>query len=53
MGITPLHIASLYGRSKFIKFLKGLGADLDVQDSYGVTPLHMACKTGEVREKIR
>lgn len=41
-GLTSLHIASLYGRNEAICLLLARGADPEVSDEFGTTPLHLA-----------
>lgn len=45
-GQTPAHVAATYGRTKVIKLLRKLGANLDLHDSYGDRPIHCAIKGG-------
>ncbi|MCP5050538.1 MAG: hypothetical protein GY940_25460 [bacterium] len=39
---TPLLISSFMGNMEVVKFLLGKGADVNKQDSFGGSPLHMA-----------
>ena len=48
-GRTALHFAALYGWQKMILFLVENGAELDVEDRYGVTPLMLALGDPEGR----
>ena len=41
-GNTPLHYASLYGKSKVVKYLINKGADINKKNNKGNTPLHYA-----------
>lgn len=43
---TALHLAVLTRQSKIVRRLMVAGADLDVMDSKGNTPLHIACCNG-------
>jgi ankyrin repeat protein len=45
---TPLHIASYYNRGDAVKMLLKLGADPNLQDMGGYTPLHIAVIQGHV-----
>jgi ankyrin repeat protein len=48
-GRTALHFAALYGWPKMIRFLVENGAEVDVEDRYGVTPLMLAMGDPEGR----
>lgn len=39
---TPLHIACQSGSTKTIKLLIEKGADIHIEDSYGITPIFLA-----------
>ena len=42
-GLTPLHVAASYGKfPKAVEFLLDMGADPNVADEFGHTPLHSA-----------
>ena len=41
-GLTFIHIASSHKDPRFLKFLIGRGANVNVKDKYGWTPLHYA-----------
>lgn len=43
---TPLHVATMANRPDAIKCLLDQGADIDVHDRQGNTPLHLACQKG-------
>ena len=43
-GITPLHLAALYGDLDTLRLLVDAGGDLRQGDSQGVTPLEYACR---------
>ena len=42
-GMTPLHVAAIWGRTGIIRCLVEMGADIDAKDFKGNTPLHRAC----------
>lgn len=42
-GITPLHEATIWGRAEIVKLLIKLGANINAQDKYGLTPLMITC----------
>eukprot|EP00903_Cladosiphon_okamuranus_P018232 g16771.t1 len=42
-GLTPLHCAAICGNTGTMASLLRHGADVDVQDAQGLTPLHVAC----------
>jgi ankyrin len=42
IGQTPIHLAAKWGRLNVIKFLIEEGADLEITDRKGRTPLHEA-----------
>ena len=42
IGQTPIHLAAKWGRLDVIKFLIEAGADLEIKDRKGRTPLHEA-----------
>ena len=47
IGSTPLHWASFAGAEVTLVYLLALGADPNLQDVKGLTPLHLAVKTSE------
>lgn len=47
-GMTPLHLACLYGHLKIVKILVDAGADLKCKDKDATTPLHLACAEGSI-----
>lgn len=47
-GLTPLHLAALYGHKKIAKKLLGLGARVNATDAVGTTPLFQAAGNGHV-----
>jgi hypothetical protein len=47
-GSTPLWLAVWKGRVEVIRLLVESGADLEIPRGDVSTPLHMACKTGNV-----
>ncbi|XP_053719932.1 myotrophin [Synchiropus splendidus] len=47
-GRKPLHYAADFGHNDIIDFLISMGADIDVPDKHGFTPLITACFEGHV-----
>jgi hypothetical protein len=47
-GATPLHLAAHYGRTDSAKMLLSLGANINAQDLYGKTCLHIAIIQGHL-----
>ena len=47
-GDGALHLASLYGKTSFVKELIAAGATVEVRDEAGGTPLHDACASGHL-----
>lgn len=45
---TPLHLATLTGKSHVVRRLIVAGATLDIQDHGGNIPLHIACRSGDL-----
>ncbi|KAH8354894.1 hypothetical protein KR093_000633 [Drosophila rubida] len=45
-GRTPLHYAADFGQLKVIKFLVDIGADVNKEDKYSITPLLAAIWEG-------
>lgn len=45
---TPLHLAILTGQPKIARILVVAGATVDLRDRHGNTPLHIACKCGDI-----
>ena len=45
-GLTPLHLASLWGHMDLACFLIERGADVTAQNKHGLTPLHLALRHG-------
>lgn len=45
---TPLHLATLTGKSHIVRRLVVAGATLDIQDHGGNIPLHIACRSGDL-----
>ncbi|XP_060656659.1 myotrophin-like [Drosophila nasuta] len=45
-GRTPLHYAADFGQLKMIKFLVDIGADVNSEDKYNITPLLAAIWEG-------
>ena len=41
---SPLHQAAYYGRSLVVQMLLDMGANLNITDTYGSTPLHCAVR---------
>ena len=52
LGWTKLQIASLKGDIIQVKRLIALGADVNIADQFGYTPLHEACYTGQIVELL-
>jgi ankyrin repeat protein len=54
LGDTALHIASTQGYVEVVRLLAGSGADLNVRNAKGLTPLGalLAAKTGGKRQNI-
>ncbi|KAJ3042250.1 hypothetical protein HDV00_007616 [Rhizophlyctis rosea] len=46
--LTPLHLASSHGHIAIVRLLLQLGAEVNVRDREGWTPLHCACAEGWV-----
>tara|TARA_R110002050_G_scaffold81205_6_gene173601 strand:+ start:2100 stop:2486 length:387 start_codon:yes stop_codon:yes gene_type:complete len=46
---TPLHVACIEGRLDLVKVLLKAGAQPNIRDSSGWTPLHCAAKQGHLR----
>ena len=44
--VTPLHLACKYNSVDCVKVLVGVGAEVNVKDAKGKTPLHIACRKG-------
>ncbi len=47
MGNTPIHNASLAGRTKVAMFLLSRGADVNAKDKFGASPLSTAAYSGQ------
>jgi len=47
-GKTALHVAALKGNEEFVKMFCDLGADFDLPDELGNTPLHYASAWGHI-----
>jgi ankyrin repeat protein len=45
-GLTPLHVATLFGQLEVAQLLLSSGADVSLTDGEGNTPLHMAAFLG-------
>ncbi|XP_041371739.1 NF-kappa-B inhibitor alpha-like [Gigantopelta aegis] len=45
---TPLHLAVILKAASVVRRLMSAGASVDVRDSHGNTPLHVACREGDV-----
>lgn len=48
MWQTPLHLAALTHQMEIARRLMVGGADIEIQDSNGDTPLHIACRLGDI-----
>ena len=46
---SPLHLAAECGSLEIVKFLIGLGVNLNAEDNSGETPLYLAAKSGSVK----
>lgn len=45
-NITPLHVASKWGKLQMVEFLIDKGACIDSKTRDGLTPLHCAARSG-------
>ncbi len=45
---TPLHLAVLTKQPTIVRHLVCMGAALDARDRFGNTPLHLACRDGDL-----
>uniref|UniRef100_A0A3B4Y8T5 Uncharacterized protein n=1 Tax=Seriola lalandi dorsalis TaxID=1841481 RepID=A0A3B4Y8T5_SERLL len=54
-GWTPLHLACYFGHRDVVEELLKAGADVNLQDNMGDTPLHKAADTGRkvIERKIK
>ena len=48
MGSTPLHLAAREARLSVVKYLVERGANVNVRDNHGNTPLHEAVEGGDI-----
>ncbi|KAL7721149.1 Rab GTPase activating protein [Entamoeba marina] len=48
-GATPLHLASMYGKTLFVQQLLKVGSELDAKTKDGNTPLQSAVKAGRTK----
>jgi len=46
LGLTPLHIAAMYGNLELVDLLLKYGADANAKTDHAVTPLHLAASWG-------
>ena len=46
--VTPLWLASMYGRGSIVEYLLSQSAVIDVQKTNGMMPLHVACEEGHL-----
>ena len=51
-GWTPLMLSSSVGDSVIVKRLLSLGVDLNSQNNFGSTPLHLAASKGHLEVRI-
>ena len=51
-GMTPLHLAAMYGRKEIAELLIAKGADVNAKDDARWTPLHYAGGSKEVAELL-
>jgi len=47
-GLTPIHVASMFGHREVVARLQQAGADVNTLSDEGVTPLHLACLKGRL-----
>lgn len=45
-NITPLHVASKWGKMNMVSLLVAKGADIQAKTRDGLTPLHCAARSG-------
>jgi uncharacterized protein len=45
-GLTPLHVAAIYGKVSVVRTLLKASPKLDAPDQFGETPLHKAVAQG-------
>lgn len=53
IGQTALHVAALWGHVEAIEALLELGAEVDVQNCGGATPLHFAAMAKSRAPEVR
>ena len=49
IGNTPLHVAAYFGCETVVKYLVGLGADINIKNSHNHTPMFYAALVAPVR----
>eukprot|EP00118_Oscarella_pearsei_P024601 m.306382 g.306382 ORF g.306382 m.306382 type:complete len:429 (+) comp41202_c0_seq1:96-1382(+) len=52
LGQTPLHLAATLKQSYVVRALMDGGAQVDLEDWRGNTPLHLACRQADVRSLV-
>ena len=52
-GNTPLHMSVTYNKSEATSLLLKYGADTNIQDAKGQTPLHVACKQHDIEQATK
>lgn len=49
LGLSPVHLASIFKRPEILQWLLDLGAETDEKDEYGGLPIHKAAFVGSAR----
>ena len=47
-NLTPLHIATKFGRLGVVEYLVNQKTDIDAKNKDGLTPLHIAAEIGHI-----